>query len=252
MPPSSRKRNKGKDRKAKQLAKKEENERAESLQFWWSFCSSITQCSHGYAAMADDSLSNFITQFIINIRYKGMTVGRSLTNLFETHRHIWNDKSYRRLAISILMNVGTNMLMSNLLSNGENIDICWSVYIAKFIAVLEQYDDVDNIGIVINKPVVLSKWRDLERNASSIRRDALKFYRKRISACKCLKKMHLEARKTPKMGMCHNCAKEMDRVSLSVCSKCKLRQFCSRECQVADWPSHKEVCARVSSNNKPQ
>ncbi len=30
------------------------------------------------------------------------------------------------------------------------------------------------------------------------------------------------------------------------CSKCKGRRFCSRECQTADWPSHKKDCANPS------
>ena len=68
--------------------------------------------------------------------------------------------------------------------------------------------DVDNTKIdgtydidsVINKRVVITKWRDLEIKTRNSSRDSLKFYRKRIP-CKCLKKMHLEARKaTPKMG----------------------------------------------------
>jgi len=38
MPPSSRKRNKGKERKAKQQAKKEESDRLEAGLFWRRFC----------------------------------------------------------------------------------------------------------------------------------------------------------------------------------------------------------------------
>ena len=53
--PASRKRNKGKDRKAKQQAKKAENDRAEAHQFWRSFCSSI-ECDHGCVGISDDRL----------------------------------------------------------------------------------------------------------------------------------------------------------------------------------------------------
>ena len=55
--------------------------------------------------------------------------------------------------------------------------------------------------------------------------------------------MHLEARKTiPKMGKCFNCKVEKERVDLSVCNRCMVMQYCSRECQVAAWPSHKLDC----------
>jgi len=84
--------------------------------------------------------------------------------------------------------------------------------------------------------------RIFQRSVSSDMRDALKFFRKR-TACKCLKKLHLEARKTtPKMGRCGNCSQEKERVSLSVCSRCMATQYCSRECQVAAWPKHKKGC----------
>ena len=99
-----------------------------------------------------------------------------------------------------------------------------------------------NIESVTNLRVVISKNRDLESLLSSISRDILKFFRKRIT-CKCLKKMHLEARKsTPKMGICWGCDKEMERVSLPVCSQCMVAQYCSRKCQVAVWPEHKKHC----------
>lgn len=31
----------------------------------------------------------------------------------------------------------------------------------------------------------------------------------------------------------------------SKCSRCKLAWYCSRDCQVKDWPKHKQVCAKL-------
>jgi len=55
MPPKSRKRNKGKERKAKKL----EIQRAKVRQVWWSFTAknnvlSQTDCDHGYTLIPDD------------------------------------------------------------------------------------------------------------------------------------------------------------------------------------------------------
>ena len=73
-------------------------------------------------------------------------------------------------------------------------------------------------------------------------RDLLKLYSKRIT-CSCLKKMYSEARKTlPKVGSCESCAKVMERSSLMVCSKCRVHQYCCRECQVTAWPKNKNSC----------
>ena len=74
--------------------------------------------------------------------------------------------------------------------------------IAQSILVLEHYTGTNELdsAFLSKHKVVSAKWRDLWVGVSSGRRDALKFYRKRTS-CKCLKKMHLEARKTtPKRG----------------------------------------------------
>ena len=130
----------------------------------------------------------------------------------------------------------------------KNFSTSSAMAVAKVVKVLEQYKGTDDITSNYNSQVVQSKCRDLDRYSSSSRRDALKFFRKRIS-CKCLKKMHLEARKsTPKMGICCGCLKETVRASLSVCSKCMVNQYCSRECQVSNWDKHRDDCALLCSD----
>ena len=78
--------------------------------------------------------------------------------------------------------------------------------------------------------------------ASGNDRDTLKFYTKRIS-CSCLNERYKHARKTlPKMGKCSHCHEEKERSSLMTCGRCKVPFYCSRECQVANVPGHKEHC----------
>ena len=36
-----------------------------------------------------------------------------------------------------------------------------------------------------------------------------------------------------------------DKITTSRCSKCKSAGYCCRECQVADWPTHKFFCASL-------
>ncbi|KII84155.1 hypothetical protein PLICRDRAFT_57962 [Plicaturopsis crispa FD-325 SS-3] len=43
-------------------------------------------------------------------------------------------------------------------------------------------------------------------------------------------------------GNCAKCAKEDSLSHLSQCSRCKSTTYCSKECQVAHWPSHKSQC----------
>ena len=88
--------------------------------------------------------------------------------------------------------------------------------------------------------------------SSSGRRDALKFFSKRVS-CSCLKTMHQKARTTlPKLGRCTGCNRIKERVALSVCSRCMITQYCSRECQVTDWPQHKKACDEIVKIHEEQ
>ena len=133
--------------------------------------------------------------------------------------------------------IGTNILL-----RGDERIISWPCCIAKSILVLEHDNGTDGIASIINSRAVTTKSRDLDPDCSSIKRDLLKFYRKRTT-CKCLKKMHLEARKyLLKTSLCYGCLKKCERKALSVCSRCMVTQFCSRKCQVAAWPEHKSDC----------
>ena len=123
---------------------------------------------------------------------------------------------------------------------------------ARSIIVLEHYYK-GGLEVVIHSRQVQSKIRDLNGNAySSGSRDALKFYSKRTT-CSCLKAMHQEARRIPKMGLCYGCTEKKERMTLSVCSRCMVAQYCSRECQVAHWPYHeKGECDILVSAHKRQ
>ena len=123
-----------------------------------------------------------------------------------------------------------------------DVNMSWLICLVQSIVLLEHYNGTNDLDSVIHSRVVMLKWRQLYIATKCVERDVLKFYRKRTT-CKCLKNMHLEARKTiPKMGSCWGCDKDMERVLLSLCSRCMVSQYCSRECQVADWPKHESVC----------
>ena len=105
--PASRKRNKGKDRKAK----KEEIEKARMRNLWWGW--TVNDCDHGRTLISNDHpVSNFMDQYYINAQNKGMTVSQNLGNLSQTHTQIYNNESYRKLALDVLVHIGTNFLLN--------------------------------------------------------------------------------------------------------------------------------------------
>lgn len=54
------------------------------------------------------------------------------------------------------------------------------------------------------------------------------------------------------MNRCNSCGVEANGdVAVSKCSRCKEVSYCSRECQTADWRTHKNVCAKKRTS-KPK
>ena len=46
-------------------------------------------------------------------------------------------------------------------------------------------------------------------------------------------------------GACGNCLK--DGGQFARCSGCKYVRYCSKNCQVEDWPSHKQLCRAIQT-----
>ena len=254
---TSRKRNKGRDRKAKKAAleaeqaalevERMERERGIVRNRWKSWARGVdlnvqsVECNHGIDLMIPDDNNHpvtiFIDDFCMHIANNAnMHMGQYLRDTFTTHQEVWNNESYREMAMNILIRMGTNFMLNN--DNEGPRDV------AKAIVALENYDGSGDLtSSVLYNRVAAVKVRDINGGDSSAKRDMLKFFRKRIN-CKCLKVMHLEARKTlPKLGMCDHCGDSRERALLMVCSRCTIAQYCSRNCQVADWSSrHKGYC----------
>lgn len=249
MPSKSRKRNKGQERKAKKEAIKAQKTSANSMKLTansmllWRGLLMGNQCHHRGLShdgiRSDHPVSHFMDDLFTSFLGKQSphSMIMNLNDTYGTHQEVWNNEKYSKLAIDILVCLGTNLLLAN--DNNTGIALC----IAHITVMIEQHGVLgatDFVSVYHNRTVA-SKIRDLDTIVNS-RRDALKFYRKRVS-CKCLKRLHLDARKfLPKSGQCFHCEKKVERVSLSVCSRCMVMQYCSRECQVANWPDHKGPC----------
>ena len=69
------------------------------------------------------------------------------------------------------------------------------------------------------------------------------FYRKRIP-CKCLDNKYKEVKSIKKIGFCQNdyCQKKTIRCEMLSCTQCREANYCSKECQAAHWPTHKQIC----------
>ena len=80
------------------------------------------------------------------------------------------------------------------------------------------------------------------RLAGGNRRDVVKFVAKRLP-CTCLKMLHSATRmKVAKVGKCFGCKEKFPISELYVCTGCMTRDYCSKECQRANWSHHKPNC----------
>ena len=50
--------------------------------------------------------------------------------------------------------------------------------------------------------------------------------------------------------VCKKTDAEADGGKLKSCSRCKRVRYCSRECQVKDWKTHKKFCKEVQKANE--
>ena len=266
---TSRKKIKGKDRKAKQAkqeADKIEKAREKARCEWVGWASGGgfqcrlaynssgrgIVCDHGFGDLIPDEHNHPVCAFMDTFFMdywdrENIGISELLNNTYKKQPQVWDNDNHRRLARDFFVSIGTNLILGRETNGPE--------YIAMIIMVLENYDHTSDINTIIHERGIASKIRDLYCGGNiTERREVLKFYRKRTS-CSCLKKMHLEARKdTPKLGDCYHCLRIKERATLMVCSRCRVAQYCSRECQVAAWPKHKEgecdhfVCASRKKN----
>jgi len=77
-------------------------------------------------------------------------------------------------------------------------------------------------------------WHDPEQEATII------FHKQ--NDCNRLKGKYQQAKTLTKLGNCRSCHQSFKRKQLLLCTRCKILQYCSAECQRADWPSHKDWC----------
>ena len=109
------------------------------------------------------------------------------------------------------------------------------------ILLLEHYGVKGDLGLAM-----VSSMQPAKDVTQGEQRDMLRFYSKRIS-CSCLKDKYTDAKESQqKVGNCDRCNKILERTSLMLCSRCKSIQYCSVECQHADWPGHKKMCTIYS------
>ena len=98
----------------------------------------------------------------------------------------------------------------------------------------------DQIGAY---PVICKRIGDLTGGGS---RETVSFFAKRLD-CSCLKEMYKHVKGEKKTAICCHCHQTKERKTLMLCSECKIAQYCSAKCQKDHWPKHKNHCRNCSA-----
>ena len=245
----SRKKAKGKARKAAKEAKaKEEGGRAvkggiqrqgESVE---AMMNRLTICSHGCPSLSageaktsEDFIDAFLEAFFSKVdMVDGFEAATDTTK--EVYGEIYASKL--DAIISIFLYNGTDNIL-----DGNNKA---AQQFASLAAYFEEYNayEVCKTKARIN----YSKVIELERADGNT---LVSYYRKRIP-CSCLDEKYKKVKSLKKMGFCYNpsCShpdRRVERSKMFCCTRCGEANYCSVECQRADWKKkHGQLCGKVA------
>ncbi|EJK53457.1 hypothetical protein THAOC_27110 [Thalassiosira oceanica] len=159
---------------------------------------------------------------------------------------VTTEESERSLASDLLLRNLRNILVHDSAVGGEN---WFHSFCAKYeVAICYMVSALELLGTYSDLTVVKMRYAKTScRLAGGNRRDVVKFVAKRLP-CTCMKTLHCATkRKVKKVAHCQGCEKPFPRSQLFVCTGCMLAEYCSRECQRADWLDHKqEVMSKIS------
>ena len=199
-------------------------------------------CLHGFVtfprdhvcgAFIDSYAQAFFAGCESNSLFAGFDNGYEATKI--KYAEVWNDADKMQLVIAFFVCNGAEKIL-----DGDS-DLGYSrCYDAMFVSFLEQW-----IAIT-QKTQASCHWSQMAELFKSDKHTLVSFFRKRIP-CKCLDERYKEVKSITKMGLCanQNCSLPngmVERSKMLCCTQCCVANYCSRECQVVDWPGHKQYC----------
>ena len=164
---------------------------------------------------------------------------------------VWNDPAKLKWVASHFVKQGTDSILVVGNYNAATSSAMSSSFFEQCSAVVLYQNEIqascgwDNFQ-------TLCDWCKLYELHKGDEHTLVSFFRKRIP-CKCLDSKYEEVKSIKKIDFCHNedCSlpdNKTVRSEMLSCTQCRSVNYCSRECQVAHWPFHKEFCI-VHANN---
>jgi len=64
----------------------------------------------------------------------------------------------------------------------------------------------------------------------------------RETPCDCMDPKKEEAKGMDKINPCNGCNKRFPKTNLFFCKGCQIVKYCSKACQINEWPNHRDLC----------
>jgi len=204
--------------------------------------SGTTKCYHGFEKM-DNLCSEFVVAFSDAVHDAGkrglpecLIAAEDATK--DKFAVVWKDSAKLKSAMSYLLYHGTQHVLDGNYDYARKCAACARYF--------EQY-----IAAELHQTQAIMHWQKIkEMSIEGDTHTLVKLFRKRIP-CVCLNKKYDEVKTITKMGVCFNlqCNNNsglVERSKTMYCSRCRCVAYCSRECQKAHWPMHREDCEHTS------
>eukprot|EP00984_Skeletonema_dohrnii_P025155 scaffold14271_cov152-Skeletonema_dohrnii-CCMP3373.AAC.2 len=264
----SRKKAKGKARKAVKAKKEEEEEEEDSsaaaaqqrqreqdgaleaqLQMQRLIIDSLPPpCKHGFDPFPDGHICDrfihlFSSTFVDACTSSGnriIAIVEAMAAMEDKYPEVLYDSSKMKEILSYFSSVGTQQIL--------NEDEYAARTTAAVIVMIDEF-----IAVKVNKTKAGVHTQKLKEMVNSDDHTLVSFFRKRIT-CSCLDKKHQEVKSIKKMGFCNNgqCPlpdRKVERSKMLYCTRCRYAYYCSRDCQKAAWSDHREVCKKKAEEN---
>ena len=233
----SRKKARGKARKAAKKAKAED-EFAALLPF--SLAQFKTRCTHGWnhdEYANDHDCYKLIVDVLKGFRRTDNTYKflGATNEVMLKYPEITSDPSKLEWIASAFVSFGTELFLT------EPYDKCACAYAVCYSDWIHQY-----VATRHKKSAPTISWTRLHELLFADKRRLIGYLKKRIP-CSCLDSSYKAVKHLPKNGLCCSvsCSVPGRLVEVSKmwsCEDCRRRHYCSEECQADDWPRHRKNC----------
>lgn len=205
---------------------------------------SSVKCTHGSSVSLDRRTNGLLRDFLevfqivtsVAIANKGtVNIGKALDAAkeatFDHYKDVWSDRTKMESVSSIFVVRGTQFILDDDIGQANG-----SASIAYYF---------EQTAVVLKKDRVTVDATKVAELSVTDKHTLVKFLKKRIP-CFSLDDIYKEVKSITKMGLCCNtsimCDRHVARNTMLYCTRCRQVNYCSRECQAARWPEHKEFC----------